>query len=79
MVRHVICSRSDIFKGRWRTTSDLKAPTYKDRQPSLREATYKDLQPSLREATYKDLQPSLREATFRHEEANEHDSTQSVW
>jgi hypothetical protein len=67
MVRHAICSRSDIFKGRWRTTSDLKAPTYKDRQPSLREATYKD------------LQPSLREATFRHEEANEHDSTQSVW
>jgi hypothetical protein len=67
MVRHAICSRSDIFKGRWRTTSDLKAPTYKDRQPSLREATYKD------------LQPSLREATFRHEEANEHDSPQSVW
>ena len=55
MVRHVICSRSDIFKGRWRATSDLKAPTYKD------------------------LQPSLREASFRHEEANEHDSTQSVW
>jgi hypothetical protein len=67
MVRHAICSRSDIFKGRWRTTSDLKAPTFKDRQPSLREATYKD------------LQPSLREATFRHEEANEHDSPQSVW
>ena len=67
MVRQAICSRSDIFKGRWCTTSDLKAPTYKDRQPSLREATYKD------------LQPSLREATFRHEEANEHDSTQSVW
>jgi hypothetical protein len=67
MVRHVIRSRSEIFKGRWRATSDLKAPTYKD------------LRPSRREETYKDLQPSLREATFRHEEANEHDSTQSVW
>ena len=67
MVRHDICSRSDIFKRRWHTTSDLKA------------LTYKDLQPSLREETYKDLQPSLGEASFRHEEANEHDSTQSVW
>ena len=67
MVRNAICSRTDIFKGSWCTTSDLKAPTYKD------------LQPSLREETYKDRQPSLLEATFRLEEANEHDSTQSVW
>ena len=27
-----ILSRSDIFKRRWSTTSDLKAPTYKNRQ-----------------------------------------------